>query len=389
MNRKTKLLFFITEDWFFCSHFIDRAVAAREAGYEVAVVCRVNQHSKVIEDCGIRVIPLKMERKSINPLRDLFFLFNLIRIYRRERPQIVQHIALKPILYGTLVALLTGIPRIVNAPVGMGYVFSSRQWKARLLRPLIMQAYRGLMNPRNGVTVFENPDDQDFLVGLKIVDPARTRLIRGAGVNMQRFHPTPEPDGPVLVLLAARMLWDKGVGEFVEAARLLRHDKLNARFVIAGAPDQDNPAAIPQSQLEAWQNEGCVEWWGHQSNMPAVLGKTHVFCLPTAYAEGLPKALIEAAAAGRAIVTTDAPGCREVVRNGENGFLIPLRSSHALANALRQLIENSELRKRMGQRGREIAVAEFSNERICEETLSLYQALVSPQSADAADASFR
>jgi glycosyltransferase involved in cell wall biosynthesis len=369
------LLFLITEDWFFCSHFLERAIAARSAGFEVIVVAREREMGGRVREHGLKLIPLEWARAGMNPWQELRTLAALLRIYRRERPDIVHHIAVKPILYGTLAAKLAGIPAIVNAPVGMGYVFSSAQRRAKLLRPLMLAAYRLLMGPRNSLAIFENPDDLQYFASQGMVAWRQTRLIRGAGVDMQAFAPADEAAGPPLVLLAARLLWDKGVGEFVEAARLLRANGVEARFVLAGAPDAMNPASVSQEQVEAWREEGVVECWGYRQDMPSVWRQAHIACLPS-YREGLPKALIEAAAAGKPIVATDVPGCREMVLEGENGLLVPAKSAQALAEALRKLLGDPSLRQRMGARGRELAVAGFSKEKVNAETLAAYQELL-------------
>lgn len=370
-----KLLFFVTEDWFFCSHFLDRAVAARAAGYEVVVATQCHRHGERIAACGLRLAPLRMRRKSMNPFGELRLIGDLCRLYRQEKPDIVHHVAVKPIVYGTLAAKIVGVPAIVNAPVGMGYVFSSTHWRAWLLRPLLLLAYRWLMNPPHGVTIFENPDDLGYFADLGIVDRARSFLIRGAGVDTRCFVPAPEPQGPPLVVLAARMLWDKGVGEFVEAARLLRKQGIQGRFALVGAPDTGNPAAIRPGQLEAWRDEGDVEWWGHRDDMPAVFAQAHIVCLPS-YREGLPKVLIEAAAAGKPLVATDVPGCREVVRHGENGMLVPARDAPALAEALAWLLDKPSLRQQMGAQGRKLAEEEFSVESVIAATLAVYRKLL-------------
>lgn len=373
MNNKPKLLYFVTEDWFFCSHFLDRAVAAQQAGFQVSVLTRVNKHGQAILDNGINLIPLEFERSKINPLREISLIKGLVSLYRRERPDIVHHVALKPILYGSLVAKIVGILAIVNAPVGMGYVFSSNQLKARLLKPLVLLAYRLLLNPFNSVAVFENPDDLTYFEKLGIVK--YSRLIRGAGVNTLQFGSSNEPNEVPVVLLAARMLWDKGVGEFVEAAKILQQQSISARFVLVGAPDKENPESINQSQLLEWQDAGIIEWWGQHEDMPQVFAQAHIVCLPS-YREGLPKVLIEAAACGRPIVATDVPGCREIVRHNENGLLIPAKDPQALAVALNRLLNNAELRESMGKRGRAMVEAEFSTEYVVEQTLQLYKELL-------------
>jgi glycosyltransferase involved in cell wall biosynthesis len=226
---------------------------------------------------------------------------------------------------------------------------------------------------KNSVTIVQNPDDLALLQKAG-VPPARLRLIRGAGVDVAAFIPAPDsPPVPVTVMLVARMLWDKGVGEFVAAARHLHRRGVSARFVLVGAPDPGNPACIPEPTLRAWHGHDSIQYWGPRDDMPDVLHQAHIACLPSYYGEGLPKSLLEAAACGLPIVTTDAPGCREVVNDADNGLLVPIRDAEALAVALEKLIRDPELRRRMGQRSRERALAEFSQEQVIAETLQLYQ----------------
>jgi len=362
----------VTEDWFFCSHFLDRANAAKQAGYEVTVVTRTRKHAATITARGLKLVPVCLDRRSKNPLRELRFVRELIKLYRSEKPVITHHVALKPIIYGTIAAKVARVPHVINAPVGMGYVFSSTQLKARLARPFVTALFSCLLQPPNGRVILENPDDIAMLARRRLLDNKRTVLIRGAGVDVTKFVPIPEETGTVVIVLPARMLWDKGIGEFVEAARCIKAQNIAARFVLVGAPDAGNPAAVSEAQLVDWRREGVIEWWRHQDNMPEVYSKAHVVCLPS-YREGLPKALIEAAACGRPIVTTDTPGCREVVRDGENGFLVPIRNAGALGDALEKCIRDPALRLRMGDKGRQIAVEEFSRERVVEETLTVYR----------------
>ncbi len=371
-RRKTKLLFFVTEDWYFCSHRLPLALAARDAGYEVVVVTRVDRHGELIESRGLRLIPIQLNRQGINPIKDLALIAWLYRIYRREHPDIVHHVAMKPVLYGSLVARLARVPEMVNALAGMGFLFSSRTTKARLLQPLVRFAFRLLLGGANSRVILQNPDDVRLLTRAARLDPERVHLIRGSGVDLKHFHPEPELPGPPVVMLPSRLLWDKGVGEFVNAARILRDAGSEARFVLVGKPDSGNPAAVPQRQLEQWIAEGLVEWWGHSDEMAATLPQSHIVCLPS-YREGLPKVLLEAAACGRPVVTTDAPGCREVVRERENGLLVAVKDSAGLAQALRQLIEDPAARARYGRAGRALAQAHFGIERITMETLAVWE----------------
>lgn len=366
-----KLLYLITEDWFFCSHFIERAVAARDAGYEVLVVAREQAHGARVREAGLRFIPLEFARRSLNPLSELRLLLAIVRIYRQEKPDIVHHIAVKPILYGSFAACLTGVAAIVNAPVGMGYAFSSADRTARLLRPLLQFGFRLLLNPSRSRVIFENRDDLESFVEAGSVRRTEAVLIRGAGIDLVRFSPKAAPTGVPVVVLMARMLRDKGIAEFVAAAHKLHEQGVAGRFALVGDPDPGNPASIPLETLRAWQGHGSVEWWGWRDDVAGVLGEACIACLPS-YREGLPKSLLEAAACGLPIVTTDAPGCREVVVDGHNGLLVPIRNVDALASALKTLLLDPALRLRMGELSRARAKDEFSSQQVISETLAVY-----------------
>ncbi len=369
-----KLLFLVTEDWYFCSHRLPLARAAQAAGYDVVVATRVNRHGAAIVAEGFKLIPIGLRRKSQNPLRELFAIAEIASIYRRERPAMVHHVALKPVLYGTLAARMARVPAVVNALTGMGFVFSSATLKARLLRPLVVGAFRRLLGAGNSLLILQNPDDRQMLIDGGMIGRERTRLIRGSGVDIGSFMPTPEPGGTPVVMLPSRMLRDKGVMEFVEAARLLRARGVAARFILVGDSDSENSAAIPDAQLEAWHEDGVIEWWGRCEDMPEVLARAHIVCLPS-YREGLPKVLLEAAACGRALVATDVPGCREIVIDGDNGLLAPPRDVAALASAIRRLLDAPELRAKMGKRGRALVETDFSVDQVVRQTLAVYREL--------------
>lgn len=374
-----KIIFFVTEDWYFCSHRLPLAIAAQQAGYDVTVVTRVTQHGELIRSHGLNLIPIKLSRRSRNPFKELGVIWQLLLIYREQRPDIVHHVALKPVLYGSIAARLTGVPAVVNALAGLGFLFVSKRLLARILRPLVEVAFRVLLNRPNVRVIFQNPDDLGLLIGRGVLESERAVLIRGSGVDMTLFRSSPEPDGAPLVVLASRMLWDKGVKEFVEAARQLKGLGVSARFALVGEGDPENPASISREQLAQWGDEGVIEWWGRHGNMPQIFAESHIVCLPTTYGEGVPKVLIEAAACARAIVATDVPGCREIVRDGENGLLVPSKDVNALVFALQRLIEDSPLRIKMGMRGRTIVEDEFSIEHVVRQTLVLYRKLLISQ----------
>jgi glycosyltransferase involved in cell wall biosynthesis len=364
-----KILFLVTEDWYFCSHRLPLAVAMKANGFEVSVVTRVRENGEQIRYAGLKPIPFELSRSGMNLLADLVSIVRLAIIYYKEKPDIIHHVAIKPVLYGTLVARLLGIHCVVNALAGLGWLFTSMNWQAKLLRPLVRFSFRRLL--RQSTIIVQNPDDAAVLQCIGVA-ANRMQLIRGSGVDIKIYTPIPEPKGVPLIILPARMLWAKGVGEFVEAARLLHQQGTVARFALVGEPDIQNPDSVPLTVLETWQKTGIVEWWGQQNDMPQVYAQASIVCLPS-YREGLPKSLLEAAACGRPIVTTDAPGCREIVHNGDNGFLVPVKDTTSLTNALVRLIQDPLLRQRMGERGRLRAVSEFSLEQVISRTLAVYQ----------------
>lgn len=365
---RPKLLFLVTEDWYFVSHRLPLAVAARDAGFQVAVAAREGGQGRVIRDAGLGFIPFALSRRGGNPLQEIL---GLVHLYRDQRPDIVHHVALKPVLYGTMAARLAGVPHMVNAIAGLGWLFISGSVAARLARGIVLVLLGRLLAAAGNRTIVQNLDDLALLVRAG-VPTDRLHMIRGAGVDTTVFAPGETPAAPVTVVLAARMLWDKGVGEFVAAARQLLEEGITARFVLVGEPDPANPASVKEADLCAWNEQGIVEWWGRCDDMPAILKLAHIACLPS-YREGLPKSMLEAAACGLPIVTTDTPGCREVVRDWDNGFLVPVRDSGALAKALRTLINDAELRRIMGERSRARALEEFSQARVTEETLAVYR----------------
>jgi glycosyltransferase involved in cell wall biosynthesis len=328
-----------------------------------------------MEKEGLHVIPWNISRRSLNPLRELHAILQVVRVYRRERPDLLHHVALKAIVYGGFAARVCGGIASVNAIAGLGHVFVSSVWSMRVLRLVLSKMLRFALKAKNARSVFQNEDNRRQFVQEGLVSSDQSIVVRGAGVDIEEFRPRAEPTGVPVVMFASRMLWEKGIGEFVTAATKLREKGLLARFVLVGKPDPENPSSVSEEQLCRWRESGLVEYWGHRDDMSAVLAQSNLVCLPS-YLEGLPKVLIEAAACGRAIVTTDVPGCREVVRDNDNGLLVPPRDSDALANALASLIKNPSLRARMGARGRETAVREFSEESVFAQTLTVYRELL-------------
>lgn len=369
-----KIILFANTAWYLYNFRLPLALALRARGCQVILASPAEApYGARLEQAGFESLVIPFQRRGVRPLVELATLGKIIALYRRLRPDVVHHFTVKPVLYGSIAAHLSGVKTIINAVPGLGYVFTAQGAQARLLRGLASALYRlALVNTQ---VIFQNPDDLGSFVQAGLVNPRQAWLIRGSGVDVDWFTPSEEPQGVPLVVLPARMLWDKGIAEFVEAAAMLRSGGVAARFALVGAPDAGNPSSVEVSQLERWKKQGLVEWWGWCEDMRAVYQAASIVCLPS-YREGAPKTLIEAAACGRAVVTSDAPGCREVVQHGYNGLLTPLKDSAALADNLRSLITDAELRRQMGANGRRRAVAEFSLERVLAETLSVYNGTI-------------
>lgn len=370
------LLYVVTEDWYFVSHRLALAQAAQAAGWRVAVATRVKDHGDPIRAAGIEVHRLNLDRGGRNPARELLSIARLLALYRRLRPAVVHHVAWKPTLHGTIAARLAGAPRIVNALAGLGFLFSSDRRSARWIKPAALIALRLALRAPNVTLIVQNPDDRAALLDRRVVDPAQVALIRGLGVDVAALQPTPEPavapSHPLLALCVGRLLFDKGVAELVEAGRLLAARGAPVRLAMAGGGDAENPANIPQTTLDAWAQEDAVEFLGRREDIPALWRQAAIAVLPS-YREGLPKALLEAAACGRPLVATDVPGCRDVCRHEDTGLLVPARDPAALADAIERLARDPALRARLGSAARRAAEEEFSLTAVIEQTLALYR----------------
>ncbi|ACL67754.1 glycosyl transferase group 1 [Anaeromyxobacter dehalogenans 2CP-1] len=367
-----RVLFVVNSADFFLSHRLPIAMAARAAGFEVHVA---TPDSVVgvprIRAEGFEHHAFPLGRRSLAVWTELRSIAALVALYRRIRPSVVHHVALKAVLYGSIAARLTRVPRVVNAVTGLGYLFSQEGARGAVIRAAALAIFRPVLRSQRVRVIFQNPDDQAEFVRAGVIRPEQAVLIRGSGVDMRQYAPHPEPSGPPLVVFASRMLWDKGVAEFVEAAQLLKAKGSPARFALVGDTDE-NPAAVPAERLREWHERGIVEWWGRRSDMPQVFAQSALVVLPSVYREGVPKVLIEAAACGRPIVTTDTPGCREIVRDGVNGFLVPPRDGGAVAAAVEKLVASAELRRELGAESRRLAESEFAIDFVVRSTLELY-----------------
>ena len=371
-QRTKRLLFMFTEDWAFAALFLDRAIAAKKAGYEVAVHVRCSEHRAVIEQAGLQVIPHNISRSGLNPFRELLSVFQLIKVFRSFRPDVIHLIALKPIVLGSLASVFYPKAKVVNAPVGMGYLFASNDMRARLARPFVKLVLKSTLGRKRSITIIENSDDKSSLLKGGFLRDDQIVLIRGTGVNLDVFRPAAEPDGPKIVVLIARMLRDKGVYEFVESARIIRRTQPTVSFWLIGDADPGNPASLTTQQLQDWNDEGIVKWFGYRTDVAELLKQVHIVCLPS-YREGFGKVFVEAGAALRAVVATDVPGCREAVEHDINGLLVEPKNPQALADALSRVLTDDQLRLRLAKEGRRRAEFEFSSATVNTQTLDVYQ----------------
>ncbi len=371
-----KVLLVANTDWYLYNFRLALARFLRARGFDVVMVSPSGNFVPEIEQAGFRWVEWKVGRRTLLPSGEIIAIQKLEKIYRSEKPDLVHHFTIKPVLYGSLAARRTHIPAVVNSVTGLGYIFLTENWKGKILRTITLPMYRLAFSQPNLHVIFENGNDQAIFIKNRLVKAKGSCIISGVGVDTDWFQPAPEPESQVpLIVFPARMLLDKGLGTLVEASRILKQ-KVQARIALVGDPDPGNPATVNEADLRNWEKEGLVEWWGFQKNMRDVYQKSHIVTLPS-FGEGLPTVLIEAAACARPIVTTDVSGCREVVANDINGILVPPSNPQALADALETLIRDADLRTRMGTAGRKIVLDRFTNERVNQETFSVYVKLFS------------
>jgi glycosyltransferase involved in cell wall biosynthesis len=382
-----KLLFLVTEDWYFWSHRLPVARAAREAGFAVVVATRVREHGERIRAEGFALRPLRWRRRGDRLLGSARAIVEIARLYRAERPDILHHVALKPVLFGAIAARLAfagraEAPARLDAVMGLGSGFTAATPAGRLRQPLLRAALRLAAKGGSAARILvQNPEDRAALAGLG-VDRERLVLIGGSGVDIMHFTPLPEPeDGEIAIALVARMLRDKGVLDAVAAVRRLRARGIAVRLLLAGPTDPDNPGSLATAQLEALAAEPGVEWLGAVEDVRQVWRRAAIAVLPTTYGEGLPKSLLEAAACGRPIVASDVPGCRGIVRPGETGILVPPRDVAALAEAIAGLAADPARRALMGNAGRAVVAREFAEAIVAGRTLALYRSLLAERAA--------
>jgi glycosyltransferase involved in cell wall biosynthesis len=374
-----KFVFFANTDWYLYNFRLSTALQLKALGHEVVMLSPAGEFGARFAPHGLRWITLGMRRESLNPYREAVSLRELIRILKHERPDLLHSFTLKCAVYGAFASRAAGVPAVVNAVAGMGYVFTSDQIKARALRPIVKMLMRQTLGARNSRLILQNPDDADSFNQFRIAPAQHIRVIRSSGVDTTRFSPAARAERPprLRVLLAARLLWEKGVGEFVDASRLLKQQGRDIEFLLAGMPDPGNPRSVACAEVERWQSDGLLTWLGHVEDMPALLRSVDVMALPSYYREGVPKSLIEGAASGLAIVTTDLPGCREVVsEHGIDGLHAEPRNAIALAGRIAMLDDDRDLLRALALRAREKALEHFDEQMVIRRTIDVYNEIL-------------
>lgn len=374
MRTKRTLLMFVNDAAFFLSHRAAIALQARDAGFDVQIATMPGAAVEEVVRLGFVHHVLPLTRSGQNVFAELRVLFSLWWLLWRVRPTILHLVTIKPVLYGGIAARLAPVHAVVAAVSGLGFVFLSRGRKAWILRNIVHILYRLACGKRRMRVIFQNTDDRDAFMEGNILPMEKTKIIRGSGVNLLEYSMQPEEAGTPIVCMAARLLKDKGVAEFVAAAGILRQQGVMARFQLVGDVDSGNPSSFSAEEVNRWHDKGIVEVLGHRKDMPQLLSRAHVVVLPS-YREGLPKVLVEAAACGRAVVTTDVPGCRDAIEENVTGILVPPRDAQAVAEAIRKLVLDPEMRMRMGRAGRLLAKREFAIEKIVSQHLDIYRSL--------------
>ena len=370
-----KVVLVANTGWYLYNFRMSLADRLKEAGFEVKMVCPRDEYTDEIEACGYSTIRWELGRKSVAPWAELRSIGDLRRIYRDEQPDLVHHFTVKPVTYGSLAARLARVPATINSITGRGYVFLGSSMQTAYLRPMVKLLFNLSYGRLNVATTFENEADQAYFLDAGMIAHQNVYLVNGVGVDIDAFYYQPEsPTEEPMIVFPGRLLWAKGVGTLIEAARILK-EKHAVRVVLVGKPDPGNPESIDESIIQNWVGEGFVEWWGWQTDMLSIYHQSHIVVLPS-MGEGLSKALLEAAACGRPIVASDVQGCREVVIPGVTGYLAPPRDSQRLAEQLERLIVNPDLRRQMGQSGRRLVEENFSDEIVNQQMLEIYEILL-------------
>ena len=370
LSTKRKILFIVNVDWFFISHRLPIALAAIKKGFEVHIACTITDRQYELESNGIVVHPLHLSRSGVGIVGEFKSLVQLYRVINKVKPDILHTVTIKPVLYGNIVARIAKVPVRISSISGLGYVFVASGIRSKIFRTLIAAMYRLALNGATAV-IFQNKSDRDVLKQMGAVRTSQEVFVRGSGVALERYSVVKEPIGKPVVMLVSRLLIDKGVGEFVAASKILKSERRDIRMILVGSIDPGNPKSITSEQLTSWVNLGLVEYWGYCTNVSEVISKSNIIVLPS-YREGLPKCLIEAAACGRAVITTDVPGCRDAIEPNKTGLLVPVKTDKPLADAILRLVEGDQLRHDFAKQSRQFAEKYFDIKDVIEVHLSIY-----------------
>ncbi|MBJ7265765.1 glycosyltransferase family 4 protein [Idiomarina abyssalis] len=369
-----RLVFLVNTPEFFLSHRLPIAIKARNKGYDVHIATGSGDAIGEIKELGFRYHYISITRSGQNVFAELKTLKSIYSLFKLLQPDVVHLVTIKPVLYGGLIARITGVKSVVAAISGLGSVFLAESVVKKVRRWIVIKLYKEALKHKRLRVIFQNPDDRDLFTIHRIVAKSNTKLIRGSGVDLSEYAVYPEPIGRPVVSLAARLLKDKGVFDFVEAGRLLKSRSITVDMRLIGDRDPGNPSSVSESDISLWQKEGVIDVQGFKESIAQEYAKSNIVCLPS-YREGLPKSLIEAAACGRAVITTDVPGCRDAIAPDVSGLLVSPKDPTALANAIEYLVKNPNIRVQMGKRGRQLAEKEFSVEKVIDEHISIYDEL--------------
>ncbi len=376
-----KVALVANSSWYLFNFRLSFLEGLREEGFDIVLAAPEDEFSDRLRSAGFRFHAVPLDRKGMNPFRDLLALARLAKVFRQERPGIVHNHTVKCVLYGSLASVLAfpfgGGPAVVNSITGLGHLFLTQSLPVRVVRFFLVALYRVVARWPRVHFLFQNPDDLEVFSRFGITVPGKFTLVRGSGISLRKFQPpaSESASGPVRVLFASRLLKEKGLYELRQAGLLLQKRGVSCEIVIAGSLDEGNPSSISMQELQQWQGEGWMRWLGHVDSMDQLYREVQICVLPS-WREGLPRSLLEAAAAARAIVATDVPGCREVVEHGQTGMLVPARSPEALAQAIERLCRDPALRQRLGIRARQLAEKEFSQEKVLSSTTGIYRRLL-------------
>lgn len=371
----SKILFIVNVDWFFLSHRLPLATEIIKRGFETHLACTLTSKKSLFNKYGIITHDLKMERSSISLISELIAFFRMKKIIDKVKPDIIHLISIKPIIFGGLISRMKRIKNVVISVSGLGYVYIGNDFKTRIIRLFISLLYRIAIQKDSFKIIFQNHDDLNVFLKMRAVKKNNTILIKGSGVDLFDFLPSVEPKGIPIVILVSRMLIDKGVREFSEAAKILKNRGKNIRMILVGCCDQGNPKTLKKEEIENWISKGYIEYWGYKDNISDIMKRSNIVVLPS-YREGMPKSLLEAAASARAVITTNVPGCRDAIIPDVTGVLVPAKNAQFLADAIDDLINHPEKRCAMGKAGRKFAEESFDIRNVIDTHLRIYDYMV-------------